>query len=85
MITFFNRRELIMTDSMKKQWEIRHALATNDVEYKLVVKGRYAMRSFGFSAPPENPDKGMNLYYFYVRERDFDQACAVISRISLKD
>lgn len=74
MITVFNRAELEITSSMKRQWEIRHALAANSIEYKLIVKGRYALRSHDFRAPSDNPDDGIYVYCFYVKEKDLPEA-----------
>lgn len=78
MITVFNRRELIVTTSMKRQGEIRTQLAANGIDYRLKTRGqddsltRADIRARTGSAGI-NPDY-MYIYTFYVHQNDYEKA-----------
>jgi hypothetical protein len=65
MITLFNRKELIITNSIEHIAKIRYALEANGVDYKIGTSniGNYMGNSH-------------SLYnnYIYVRKKDYEQA-----------
>ncbi len=82
MMTPFNRRELTVTHSMKRQGEIRTLLAANGIDYRLKTRGqddsltRADVRARTGSA-------GINsdyqyLYIFYVHKKDYESARHII-------
>ena len=81
MITIFNREELLMTDSMRVQGEVRTALEREHIEYKIISRGRYAMR--GIIPPRDNPDRDIYTYLIYVKEADLSRAQYAIKDIDL--
>lgn len=80
MITFFNRKELLVTFSMERQAEIREILASKNVEYFVNVVNRKSpsggsrrnTATFG-----ENADLQYE-YKIYVKKFDYDQAAYLI-------
>ncbi len=82
MITLFNRRELTVTHSMKRQGEIRALLAANGMDYQLKTRGqddsftRAGLRARTGSAgiKPE----WRHIYIFYVHKNDYEQARYII-------
>ena len=84
MITLFNRRELIVTQSMKRQGEIRTLLAQNDIEYHLKTRGqddsftRADLRARTGSAGIDPACQ--YTYTFYVHKNDYEKAMHVINQ-----
>lgn len=82
MITLFNRRQLIITDSMKRQSEIRALLSENDIGYSLKTRGQddsltradVRVRTGSAGIDPEH----MYMYTFYVHKDDYEKAQHVI-------
>ena len=80
MITIFNRKELILTYSMKEQGDVRMILAQNRIPYKIYTRNIGDMHSFR----GHTGTLGMNsdLLYehrIYVHKDDYEKACAVIN------
>lgn len=84
MVTIFNRRELINTNDIKRQNEIRSTLAANGIEYIVnvlnmggnYIKGRNSrMGNFG-----ENM-KFLYMYKIYVKRKDYERAAGLIGVI----
>lgn len=84
MITLFNRRELIVTQSMKRQGEIRTLLAQNHIDYRLKTHGqddsftRADLRARTGSAGID-PDFQYT-YIFYVHKDDYEKAMHIINQ-----
>lgn len=82
MITLFNRRELLVTDSMKRQSEIRALLSKNGIGYSLKTRGqddsltRSDVRARTGSAGIDL--EHMYMYTFYVHKDDYEKAQHVI-------
>lgn len=79
MIFIFNRKELEVTTSMKRQSEIRDILSQNQIDYKVKV--------INLNAPSFFSQKGRNTatntsyeYIFYVHKMDYDKANYVIHK-----
>lgn len=68
MITFFNRKQLIITYDMTLQSKIRDILVANNVDYTInPIMGLYG------SSQPE--------YKIYVHKKDYEQSCYLIKDI----
>lgn len=84
MITLFNRRELTVTLSMKRQSEIRKLLAANHIDYRLKTRGqgdsliRADVRTL-FGSAGINPEH-QYIYTFYVHKNDYEKALHVIGQ-----
>ena len=84
MITFFNRKELCLTMSMRAQSELRAILQQNQIEYKLKLVDESVNRMAGVqNAMPRG--KSTTLYTFYVLKKDYEKAKACIQGIRLQD
>ena len=82
MLTIFNRKELLLTDDMKRQSDVRDLLAQNGVDYAVKTISRQS---------PTGPDSsrartgsfGIDLsrayeYRIYVRKSDYEKAKSLI-------
>jgi len=69
MITFFNRKELLITFSMNEQARVRSILSANGIDYRVKTVGG---RSRGGSSVA-NTDAAYQ-YYIYVRAQDWERA-----------
>lgn len=84
MITLFNRRELFVTQSMKRQGEIRTLLAQNHIEYHLKTRGqddsftRADLRARTGSAGID--PECQYTYSFYVHKNDYEKAMHLINQ-----
>ena len=78
MLTIFNRRELTVTFSLKRQVEIREALAAAGIRYSLRTR-RDASSGRGWSAAGGAARE--REYMFYVHRDDVDAAQAALRRI----
>lgn len=84
MITLFNRRELFVTQSMKRQGEIRSLLAQNHIEYHLKTRGQ----DDSFTRADIRARKGsagidpefQYTYTFYVYKKDYEKAMNLINQ-----
>ena len=82
MITVFNRKELLLTMDMKRQWEVRDILAAGGIQYtvkttnlqsaSVLGSGRARMGSFG-TDPAYSCE-----YKIYVHKKDHEKAQALI-------
>jgi hypothetical protein len=83
MITIFNRKELIVTFSMKQQAKVRDMLNTNKIEYILKTINRNGPSLFSnsrarFGTFGQNMDLAYE-YIFYVHKDDYSKAQAIMS------
>ena len=86
MITIFNRRELYITYSMKKQSEIRDTLSSNHIDYQIKTVDRMSPSPFSIGSRGRLGSLGQNMdvnyeYIFYVRKADYDLAQFCINKI----
>jgi len=82
MIAIFNRRELLITQDMKRQADVRDILSANGIDYTvktanlqnsaLFGRSRARVGSFGI-----NQDFSYE-YKIYVHKRDYDNALRLI-------
>lgn len=78
MLTIFNRRELVVTQSMERQAEVRNILATNGIAYTVRTTNRQGgiqranMWSAGF-----NQSFAWE-YKIYVHKKDLEYALHLI-------
>ncbi len=84
MILFFNRKELEITFSNKRQSEIRSILASNHIDYKIKVVNRNSAGLFN-DTRLRTGTFGQNLemsyeYIFYVYKRDYEKARGILHR-----
>lgn len=83
MITIFNRKELVLTYSMKTQGEVRMMLSRNKIPYKITVKNMGDTHSVrGHSGVPFGSG-GLSSdllyeYHIFVHKDDFEKACALL-------
>lgn len=81
MITVFNRKELAVTYSIKRQSEIRGILEANQIDYVIDTNGT-VMRNVGgnrmmLSQVWEKPEQGTE-YKIYVKKQDYERAAQLI-------
>ena len=82
MLTYFNRRELLITMDMKRQGEVRSILDKNGIQYDVKItnlenpavmgKSRGRTGSLGLD------QKYVYEYKIYVRKEDFDRVSNLI-------
>lgn len=85
MITIFNRRELIVTHSMKEQGEIREILVENNIKYTMTTRNRNSSSLLGGTRQITG-SLGQNMemvyeYTFFVHKKDYEEAVARLQRI----
>lgn len=85
MITIFNRKELVLTYSMKTQADARMLLAQNKIPYKITTKNIGDAHSVrGHSGVPfGSGGLSSDLLYEYrifVHKNDYEKACAILQR-----
>lgn len=82
MITIFNRKELILTYSMKTQADARMLLSQSKIPYKITTKSIGDTHSVrGHSGVPFGSGLSSDLLYEYrifVHKNDYEKACAVL-------
>lgn len=86
MITIFNRKELFITYSMKKQSEIRDALYNNNIDYQIKTVDRMSPSPFSSGSRGRVGTFGQNMninyeYIIYVRKTDYDNAKFIINKL----
>lgn len=86
MITIFNRKELYITHSMKKQSEIRDALSDNNIDYQIKTVDRMSPSPFSIGLRGRVGSFGQNMninyeYTIYVRKIDYDNAKLIINKL----
>ena len=84
MITIFNRRELTITFSLKKQAEISSILSVNNISYLKRVINRKSPSSFFVGTRARTGTFGEKLelsyeYIIYVHKNDYDRAKSLIN------
>ncbi len=81
MITIFNRQELIFTQSMQVQGEVRMLLVQNKIPYKIKTINRsgHGRARGGMGTAGRNPDL-MYEYHIYVHQKDYEKALNIINR-----
>lgn len=80
MITIFNRREVLLTFSMKQQADARSSLASNDIKY--IYKVFNTSTHNGSRARTGTYGKDMMMAYeytIYVHKKDYDRANAIVN------
>ena len=82
MITIFNRKEVLITFDMKRQYEVRDILVANDIDYTIKVTNLLSPSSFG-SSRARTGSFGVNQnssyeYKIYVHKKDYDYALKLI-------
>lgn len=77
MITILNRRELVVTFSMKEQAQIRESLAAANIKYRMKVVDRN-LTSERRSAVGQNPSLQKE-YVFYVHKADLQKAKGLLN------
>ncbi len=84
MMTLFNRRELIVTQSMKRQSEIRTRLAQNHIDYRLKTRGQddsFARADLRARTGSAGIDPEFQYTYtFYVHKNDYEKAMYIINQ-----
>ena len=81
MITIFNRRELFVTYSIKRQAEIRDRLSEKGIDYSIRTVSRSAkfdgIRTGGLGTLGQMMEYDTE-YIFYVHRKDYEYACGLI-------
>ena len=75
MIHLFNRKELLLTSSMKHQAKVRDMLATNNIPYRVITSSNLS-RSRGVM-----PGMRMDMLYqyrIYVKRADYEKASSLL-------
>lgn len=83
MITIFNRRELMITFSMSKQYEVRAILENNNIDYVIKTIDRKGSSPFFADQRARTGTFGENMdlmyeYIIYVNKQDYDKAYSLI-------
>jgi len=83
MITLFNRKELLLTNDMKKQNEIRLLLQANGIDYRVKTVSRNNPSPFAAGPRARMGSFGENLaaayeYKIYVNKADYERAAALM-------
>lgn len=74
MIHLFNRKELLITNSMEHQSRVRDALAANGIDYQVRVKSNTGGLSRSRTVMPGTRMELMYQYYIYVKRNDYEKA-----------
>ncbi len=82
MLTIFNRKELLLTDDMKRQADVRDLLAQNGVDYAVKTINRQNP-TVPDSSRARTGSFGIDLsrayeYRIYVRKSDYEKAKSLI-------
>lgn len=83
MLSIFNRREVYVTQNMKKQAEVREALAAAGINYTFKVCSRGGPLG-GLGMRPLTTSllaRGECSYTFYVHKKDYEWARSLLQRI----
>lgn len=78
MITVFNRKELLITFNMKRQYEVRDILAANNIDYTIKVENPMSASSFGRRGNFGISQDSSYEYKIYVHKKDYDYALKLI-------
>lgn len=83
MITILNRKELTITFSMKKQWEVRDILQAHNIDYSIKTINRKSPSPFSTGSRARTGTLGESLemsyeYIIYVRKQDYEEASHLI-------
>lgn len=77
MITIFNRREVLITLDMKRQADVRNALASKGIDYIFKTTNLCASSTGITGNVGINMDQSVE-YKIYVHKKDFDRAKRVV-------
>ncbi|MBQ1281664.1 MAG: hypothetical protein IIY16_05420 [Oscillospiraceae bacterium] len=85
MITIWNRRELLTTQSMEKQADVRRILSRHGIDYRIKTVSRGSTSVF--SAPDRARSGSIGseyacTYIFYVRKADYALAATCLQNRS---
>ena len=75
MIHLFNRREVLLTNSMERQARVRDLLAENGIPCQVRCRSNYSRSRTVL--PGTQPD-ALYRYYIYVKKEDYEKAKALI-------
>ena len=75
MIYLFNRRELLLTNSMERQARVRDALAEKGIPCQVRCRSNYSRSR---TVLPGTQLDAMYRYYIYVKKEDYEKAKALI-------
>ena len=82
MLTYFNRRELLITMDMKRQGEVRSILDKNGIQYDVKItnleNSAVMGKSRGRTGSLGLDQKYVYEYKIYVRKEDFDRVSSLI-------
>ena len=82
MVTVFNRKELLLTMDMKRQWEVRDILAAGGIQYTVKTTDLQSASVLGSSRARTGSfgvDRSFSYEYkIYVRKKDYEAALALI-------
>ncbi len=78
MITFFNRKELLITMDMKRQDDVREILSVNGIDYIVKVINRQSDNSRARVGSLGLNPKFTYEYKIYVHKNDYDNALRLI-------
>jgi hypothetical protein len=85
LITIFNRKELLTTQSIQRQAEVRQILSQHDMEYLIKTINRRSPSPFWSGTRAYTGSFGENPlleyeYIIYVKKEEFDQAGYLINK-----
>lgn len=83
MLTVFNRKQLLVTYSMKMQSKVCSILSENGIDYLIKTVNRGAPSPFAAGTRSRTGSFGESAeltyeYIIYVRKSDYERACVVI-------
>ena len=78
MLTVFNRKELLITFDMNRQYEVRDILATNNIDYTIKVANPMSSSSFGRRGSFGINQDSSYEYKIYVHKKAYDYALRLI-------
>ena len=89
MITIFNRKELLITDDMKKQSEVRTTLQNHNIKYDVKIKNLLSPSIFSRSGRTYIGSRGVDLtksyeYKIYVKKSDYEEAVVLLNENSIR-
>ena len=89
MITIFNRKELLITDDMKKQSEVRTTLQNHNIKYDVKIKNLLSPSIFSRSGRTYIGSRGVDLtksyeYKIYVKKSDYEEAVVLLNEKSIR-
>lgn len=89
MITIFNQKELIITDDLKTQADVRTILADHKIPYKTKTVNRMSPSPLRTGSRAHAGSFGINMdrmyeYTIYVKKADYDKAFYLLRKNFLR-